>query len=534
MCAKLLLAIVLSSPFWNLGHPLWEVDDARYAEVPREMIERGDWLTPSLNYFDYVEKPPLIYWLPALSYKIFGVSEAAARLPNALLTLLGMLGVWWLGSWLFCAQTGLWAALILGTCAQYFVLGHFLTPDTAVSVFLLWATAAILRCLRKPEDTRWAGPLAWFAMALGFLSKGLISLLLPCLWTVLLLGFFPELRRGAKGLLFNWGVLIFVLIIGSWVLAMESRHPGFCRFYFIREQFQRYLTPRYARPGPWYYFFGVDAGGLLPWTPLAWAATMLPLLRWRREDPGRRQLALWVAATFAFFSASSSKLPTYIMPIFTHQALLAAELLGRLDGKAARWVRRGAFLLAGISLGAALTACVLAQRAAWLPLPQTAIWAASAFALAQAFALGTLALGRGGPLRPAAWASAANASLLLAAHLGVSVLSAKALSLEISARFSPGDRIIAYDKYLHGVAFYVRRPVDVVNWLGELSYAKQRGADPSRFGDDDTIRRLKTGPGSPRTFVTLENKLLRHFRTLRPKKDFRRVSSFGNWILVEL
>src|SRR3989339_38615 len=110
---KLLLALVLSSPFWGLGHPLWETDDARYAEVPREMVELGDWLTPRLDYFEYVEKPPLIYWLPALSYKLFGVSEAAARLPNALLALAGLLGVWWLGSWLFSPSAGRWGAILL-------------------------------------------------------------------------------------------------------------------------------------------------------------------------------------------------------------------------------------------------------------------------------------------------------------------------------------------------------------------------------------------------------------------------------------
>ena len=94
---KLLLALVLSSPFWGLGHPLWETDDARYAEVPREMVELGDWLTPRLDYFEYVEKPPLIYWLPALSYKLFGVSEAAAACPTPS------------SPWRVCSASGGWA-----------------------------------------------------------------------------------------------------------------------------------------------------------------------------------------------------------------------------------------------------------------------------------------------------------------------------------------------------------------------------------------------------------------------------------------
>ena len=534
MGAKLLLAIVLSSPFWNLGHPLWEVDDARYAEVPREMAESGDWLTPRLDYCDYIEKPPLIYWLPAASYKLFGVREAAARLPNALLAFLGLLGVWWLGSWLFSERTGRWAAIFLGVSLEYFLLGHLLTPDMAVSVFLLWASGAILRCLRNPEDARWAGSLAWISMALAFLSKGLIALLLPGLWTALLLGLFPELRRGLKGLLLNWGFPAFIVLIGSWLAAMQSRHPDFLHVFFIEQHFQRFLTPKYARPGPWYYFFGVDAGALLPWTPLAWAGTILPFLRWRGEDPGRKQLALWAAVVFVFFSASTSKLPTYILPIFAHQAILAAELLGRLSEEPGvrRWCLLSGWVMAGAFLLAALAAPFIVPVIPGLPLPRAALWTACAFALAQALAVLALSL-RAAPLKMAACACAANALLLAGAQFCLPLLSAKAVSLEIAARFKPGDRIIAYDKYLHGIPFYARRPVDVVNWVGELHYAKRMARFQDRFGDDDTIRKLDTTENR-RIHMVLETRLLSHVLTLRPAKDFKRLSRFGNWILLEL
>ena len=128
----------------------------------------------------------------------------------------------------------------MGTCFQYFLLGRLLTPDMALSVFLLWASAAALRCLKRPEDARWAGPLAWVCMALAFLSKGLIAVLLPGLWLVLLLAFFPDLRRGLQGLLLNWGVPAFILIVGAWFAAMERRHPGFFHFFVVEQHFQRY------------------------------------------------------------------------------------------------------------------------------------------------------------------------------------------------------------------------------------------------------------------------------------------------------
>ncbi|MDE1977473.1 MAG: glycosyltransferase family 39 protein, partial [Elusimicrobia bacterium] len=107
----------LTAPFWRLGAPLVEVDDARYAEVPREMLVLHDWVTPHLDNMDYVEKPPMWYWLAAASYEVFGVSEAAARLPLALLALLGLLLTYWLGGWLFSPRTGMTAAIFLSASA---------------------------------------------------------------------------------------------------------------------------------------------------------------------------------------------------------------------------------------------------------------------------------------------------------------------------------------------------------------------------------------------------------------------------------
>ncbi|MFH1726470.1 MAG: glycosyltransferase family 39 protein, partial [Elusimicrobiota bacterium] len=364
----LVFAVVLTTPFWDLGHPLWEVDDARYAEIPREMVESGDWLTPSLNYVDYVEKPPLIYWLGAASYRIFGVGEAAARIPLALLAVLGMLGAWWLGSWLYSPAVGMSSAILLGTCAEYYALSHVITPDMALSVALLWATGLILRCLRRPEDGRWAGALAWIAMAGAFLSKGLIGVLLPCVWTAGLIVLFPGLRKGLRPLFLNWGLPVFFIVIGSWFAAMERQNPGFFHVFVIEQHFQRFLTSKYNRPGPWYYFIGVELVGTMPWTPLILTAVLAPLLAWRRSDPRDRQLSLWAALVFLFFSASSSKLITYILPVFAHQAILGARLLGTLetDRGLDRWVRGFGTALGGLLLAA----CVIAlPAAARVPLP---------------------------------------------------------------------------------------------------------------------------------------------------------------------
>ncbi len=541
----LLFALVLTTPFWDLGHPLWEVDDARYAEVPREMHESGNWLTPSLNYVDYVEKPPFIYWLGAVSYGLFGVSEAASRAPLALLSVLGMLGVWWLGSWLYSREVGLYAGILLGTCAEYSALSHLITPDMAISVALLWASGLILRCLRRPED-RWAGALAWLAMAAAFLSKGLIAIVLPGVWTVMLIFFFPHLRKGLRPLLYNWGLPIFLLIIGTWFYAMEAFNPGFFNHFIIEQHFQRFLdTGKYNRPGPWFFFIPVALVGTLPWTPLMVLAALTPLVGWNRSDARDRQLALWIALIFTFFSISSSKLITYILPLFAHQALLGARLLVRLDcdGILRRRVGRFGAALAVLFIFSAVIGPAAVKL---LPIPTELppglivagislllCLAASQFLLARAASRGRvidvmpqrtlLALG-------------VTAMLLIGSRYLVDEFSARNIGTDIDSRISrlePGTpvKLIAYNHYLHGVPFYTGRPVDVVNWIGELHYAKRFDRFAHRFGNDMTIVNLPVA--GHRTYVTLRNRDLEHFKNIAPMEKLRDLTPHGPWSLAE-
>ena len=565
------LLLVLSSPFWELAHPVWEVDDARYAEVPREMAESGDWITPTLNAFPYVEKPPLLYWLTAASYRVFGVSEASARLPLALVALAGLAGVLWLGAWLYSLEAGLGAALILGTCLQFFTLGHLITPDLLLTVCLLWCMGLILRGLSRPEDARWAGPLAWAAMAAAFLSKGLVGILFPGVWTGALLALFPPLRKGLRPLALNWGLPASAAVLGAWLLTMEWNNPGFLHFFLLDQHFDRYFAGRYNRPGPPYYFIGVELVGTLPWTPLLLAAVLSPLRRWKRADPRDLQLALWVLLIFAFFSVSSSKLITYILPLFPQQALLGAQLAGRLSRspRLSRWVRGAGWALGLILLAAgasALTPWPAALLPADLPLPAGA-GAAAAAALALTGAAVLWSSGGGGPARlarVALLACLADGILLGGSRLFQDRLSGKALAGRINERaalygerkttgaYEDGAplraalygerntdrasedanvRVISYGCFVHAVPYYTGLPVDIVNWAGEMAYAKRFPLHKRRFGDDTMIRKLPT-PGV-RTFVILKDRELAYFLSLNPQTEWGPVERFGPWVLVE-
>lgn len=533
-----LLAAALALPLLIIGSPLIEVDDARYAEVPRAMAASGDWVQPSLNEMAYVEKPPLWYWLGAASIKLLGPSEAAARLPMLLLALLGAGGIYWLGAWLYSPGIGRAAALAASTAGLWLFLVHNLTLDLPVSVFLLWTTALILRVLEKPADAAWAAPAAWLAAALAFLSKGLISFLFPALWTAVLIGLFPRWRRPALKLLSPWGILLAAAVAAPWFLALQARRPDFFHTFFVEQHFQRYLTPRYSRGAPWWFYLAVLPAGLLPWTA-PFLSGLFKSLRNPFSDARATALGLWVIGVVAFFTTSSSKLATYVLPVLPHAALLAA--LSLQDGPP-RWAWRTCRALGALLLLGAVVAATLYVRLPHLALPPlgadaellrrlaalaTAMLAA--LGLAQAYAPAAkrpaFVLGAGGVL--------AGALALAAVSAAAPLLSAKELALAVKASAAPEDEVWTYDSYLHGLQFYTGRRVDkMVYFVGEFHYAKRDEANAGRFGDDDALRALPRRGG--RTFVAMKSARRAHFETVPPEGAIVSWREFGPWSLAEI
>lgn len=526
---RLLLLVTATMPLWYLGHPLWEVDDARYAEVPREMAETGDWITPHLDYVDYVQKPPLIYWLTAISYKTFGVSESASRLPLVLLGWLGMFGVYWLGSWLFSVEAAAWGTIILGSCAQFFILTHLNTPDPALAVCLLWATAFILRALLRPKDSTWAAPAAGAALGLAFLAKGLVAWLLPVVWVGAMFVLSSEVRASLKPRSVLVSALVAIAVAAPWLWAMSVRHPRFLEHFFIEQHFRRFLTAQYNRPGPWYYFLVVEIVGLLPWTPLTIGAIAIAAAGWRRLPVGELGLLLWTGLVLAFFTVSHSKLPTYILPLFPQQCLIAARLLVRLSKGELKavWLDR-LHLGLGIALWVCAPIAVFLLRRQPSPIPLTPeIYLAGATLI--------VALGAGWifpKLLP--WSAFLIAEcLLIGARAAEPWLSVRTFSQEIVHLCPTQAPLIAYDVYLHGVPFYAHRRVDkLVNWIGEFDYEKSDPKFASMFGDDETIREL--GRKRRPACVILQKREQAYFASLVPPKDLAFVRSTGPWELAIL
>lgn len=533
-----LLAAALALPLLVLGAPLIEIDDARYAEVPRAMAVAGDWVLPSLDAMPYVEKPPLWYWLGAASIKAFGANEAAARLPMLLLALLGAGGIFWLGSWLFAADTGRAAAAAVSTSALWLFLSHNLTLDMPVSVFLLWTTALILRVLERPEDARWAAPAAWLAAALAFLSKGLISVLFPVLWTAALIGLFPKWRRPALKLLSPAGMLLAALVAAPWFFAMQVRRPDFFHTFFVEQHFQRYLTPRYSRGAPWWYYFAVLPAGLLPWTA-PFLAGLAKTLRRPLADPRSAALALWVLGVCGFFTTSHSKLATYCLPVFPHAALLAVRAAE--DGLPA-WGKSLSRALGALLALAAAVAVLLWLRLPHLSLPPLGADAALLRRLAALACALLAALSAGHLYAPSSKrpvlaltlaGTLAGLFALAAITTAAPITSAKALALALKAEARPEDQVWTYDSYLHGLQFYAERPVDkLVYFVGEFHYAKRDPDYAGRFGDDKDVRELPRRGG--RTFVAMKTARRAHFETVPPKGAIVSWREFGPWSLAEI
>ncbi|MEJ0004804.1 MAG: glycosyltransferase family 39 protein [Pararobbsia sp.] len=227
-------------------------DEGRYAEIgPRDVRDPGlD--HAALQRLQYFEKPPLQTWANALTYAAFGIGAWQARLYTALTGFAGILLLGYTGTRVFNRSAGFFAALVLASAPYWFLMGHFDTLDMGLS---FWMEAALCTLLlaQRAHLPRWRARLwmwaCWASMALAVLSKGLIGLILPGAVLVL---YTLVARDWAlwKRLYLGGGLVIFFAICTPWFVLVEQRNPGFLNFFFIVQQFERYLTPAQNRPGP--------------------------------------------------------------------------------------------------------------------------------------------------------------------------------------------------------------------------------------------------------------------------------------------
>src|SRR5271170_3200037 len=355
------LVLALLAWFAPLGaYALFNPDEGRYAEIPREMVASGDWVTPRLDAIKYFEKPPLQYWATAGAFEVFGEHEWTTRLWGALCGAAGIGLAGWLARRLYGPLSGGLAAALLGGSLLYAGLGHLATLDMGLCFALQLAMTglALLAAPANAGGAPRAGPWLLAAGVAGaFLAKGLIGLLIPGVVALL----YMLIRRDWRLLLRAqpwWSVLALAVLAAPWVLLVSHRNPEFAHFFFIHEHFQRYLSTIHDRYEPPWFFVPILIAGCLPWTTLLPAISADAWRRCRQGEGATWMLVLWVVFVFVFFSASQSKLIPYIVPMLPPLAVLGGRALAALP--AAR-VSRHLLFAGAIWVSLALLALILRQ-----------------------------------------------------------------------------------------------------------------------------------------------------------------------------
>lgn len=305
---------------------MFDPDEGRNSEKAREILTLNDWVTPHENFHAVLDKPISFYWLIALSYKLFGVSEWSARLPSAIAAFGCLVLVYLFVQRRWGRWTALWSALILLTSMEFFGLARVVIFDMSLTFFLTLALCAFYEAVHTDNAGRRRVICLVMYLALGAatLLKGLIGVVIPgmVIFFYLLLG-----NRWAvlKKIYLVPGAVVFLAVVLPWYLQVEARNDGYLKYFLWDEHFGRFASTMFHRKGPWYYFIGVLLLGFMPWSFL------LPFVAkkyWKEKlDDKTLFLVLWVLLPFVFFSLSKSKLPHYILPIFPALAILTGSTL---------------------------------------------------------------------------------------------------------------------------------------------------------------------------------------------------------------
>jgi 4-amino-4-deoxy-L-arabinose transferase-like glycosyltransferase len=360
VAAVIFLGCILSPP------SLMDDVDAVQAQIARNMLQSGDWVTARLDGVAYLEKSPLKYWMMAVSFKIFGPHDWAARLPIGIATVLLCWVVARFGAWAFSERAGLYAGLVMATSIGLFLFTRILIPDVILTLTITVAMWGLLRALDERERRPGAWAIAmWASMGTGLLLKGLIAAAFPVAAGLIYLVLTRQLfvRKTWKRLRPFAGIAVFLAIAAPWHVIATLRNPpyfdftmhsesgsyhGFFWFYFINEHVLRFLNLRYPRdyntvPRLWFWLFHLL--WFFPWSlyfPAAWK------LSYRKPDRASRTrlLALcWCGFILVFFTFSTTQ-EYYSMPAYPALVLLLGSAMA---AGTARWATRTAAVIAGVA-----------------------------------------------------------------------------------------------------------------------------------------------------------------------------------------
>ncbi len=530
--------------FWRLGVPgLMDPDEGRYAEIAREFFVSGDWVIPHLNLVPYLEKPPLVYWLTALSFEGLGYTELAARLPAALSALGGILLAYGLGRAFWGPGPGFFSAVVLATCGGYVALARLLTLDMTLAFFLNLGVGLGYLALSRNRPSFW--PWAYLALGLGVLTKGPVAVVLAGLiWGLWVLLISPPPQpsplkgEGVKGSAYPrlrllcqpWGWLILAVLVLPWFGVVQWRYPDFFRYFILEQHFGRYLSAA-IHPQPFYYYGPVLLGLMLPWSwLLPWA-----LAKGRGAGQDRVFLLLWAGVIFVFFSLSRGKLAPYVLPALLPLALLLGQALYTFKEAGLRFfqdrgltVSLGVWAVVGWGLVALyfqppeFLARQLARAAIFGPcLPLSLIILALTPTAALIFRhLGVFFLG----------------ALLLSTLLPLSLerLSAQRSPRQagrvVNSLWQPGAALVGVHLYSQGLSFYSGQVFHLLSFRTELDFGRRLKPDSGLFFSSPAEMAAFAG-SRPVVFFFLKAQDLEGFEQWLPGK-YRSLARYKDCILA--
>lgn len=552
--------------------------DAVQAQIARNMLTSGDWVTAHIDGVIYLEKAPLIYWAIAVFYKVFGVSDVVARLPVALSSVALALLTAAFGIWAFGKRVGFYAGICIGTCVGLFLFTRIQIPDVMLTFTVALALWAFLRAL-DPEE---AHPRLWAAilgasLGTGLLLKSLIGIVFPVAAALIYLLLTRQLfvRRTWQRLHPFSGLIIALLVAAPWHVLATLRNPpyfawtlhsgpgqyhGFLWFYFINEQLLRFLNLRYPRDYntvPRLYFWLFHLIWLFPWSVYLPATIKLSYKPTDRAGQTRLLALCWAGFIFVFFTFSTTQ-EYYSMPCYPALALL----IGSAMTMESPWIRRGSRVLAVIAALACIACLVIFFRVRKLPTPGDISNALSSHPSAYTLSLGhmldltfdSFAYLRA-PLLVAALAFLIGAvgnfwgsrlrNFLLSALMMILFFHAARMALVVFDSFlssrplaeairkaPPGQLIVNRHYYTYSsVFFYLGRNAPLLNGRRlNLEYGAGAPNAPDVFLTDERFRNLWLTP--QRYYLVADGKTIPAFENMVGRENLNVVTTNGGKVVL--
>jgi 4-amino-4-deoxy-L-arabinose transferase-like glycosyltransferase len=495
----------------GLGGPaLWEPDEGRYAEIAREMVVSGDYVTPRDDGVRYFEKPPLDYWAGALSITILGRNEFAVRFPAAMVSAGSVVAIAAIAEMMLGPTIGMLSAVALGLSPLFFIFARLATPDPLLAFFFT-ASLGSFYVASRGDFHAGAGRSFMIAaaglLALATLAKGPVALVLAGAIGILWLateGRVKEIMR------IRWleCIAIYLALTVPWFVIAARRNPGFIEFFLLHEHVQRFVSGTEHSWGPW-FFLPISIAGTWPFCYFA-PSGALRASRDRGEPATHRSavrfLLIWFGVVFVFFSIPESKLAEYLLPGLPPLAILGALGLQRLHTMEPLRVRRllGWFAAINATLAfAGLASVPILRRHGLLPTLESPFHVFVGDALPLSLVLGVA--GSIWWLRDLAQrvvpVAVAGIGLLIIGVLAkfridaTPMFSYRTLARVITPQLEHGCVLASYHHFIQALPFYTGVQEKLVGYRGELApFSNSPDATATFILTDTALRDLWSAP----------------------------------------